>query len=324
MSKDKGGVRFSRGKYPIKRGINLLYSDSRRRENIFSLLLFSLFMVFLIFFSRNYVSEPLMRADRAEALYRERQAALSDIRSENEIYARVRAEYSHYGNGYLNEEERTRQDRITMLNILDSRVDGEVQSIAIIDNTANITVRLSEGDQLSTIIASLEESEYVSYVTASTAATSDRSSYNNEAEAAYITAQITVYFRSPSELAAAVLGGAELRDSALDALETAFGENAYTPELAEEQEDYSEREQGGSGSGAGQKSTEAEKPAAVRRAPTGVSAEEPLKSTDAAKPTESTEAAVRQKPIPTRGAEVQTPSMESSEITSLKQGYNPS
>lgn len=318
----------------MKRGINLLYQDRHTGETLFTLLVFALFMGFLVFFSRHFVAEPLRRADRAEAAYHARERELEKLREDNSVYAQVRAEYSHYGNGYLNEAERARQDRITMLNVIDARIggDGDVQRISITDNVASITMRLPDGERLPEILGRLEESEYVSYVTASTAATvnQDRLGTENawQDRDSEVTAEITVSFRTEEEVRAAVAAGTPSYDAALDAALQANGENAYVPELRESRAasapSEAENRTDNAGStgdpdrAAGQRAARVPETAAA--APEGQRGREST-AESAPKPTETP--SPTQTPIPTKSANVQTPSEESTEITSLNNGYNP-
>lgn len=231
------------GKYPSKKTINLMYREHDTQDRVFTLVLFALFMIFLYFFSRYGVAAQLARADAAEANYSRMEQNLEKMKEANSQYASVRADYSHYGNGYLNDEELSRQDRVTMLNVIDERVHaaGGIQTIQIQDNIAVITVGVTDAQRLPDIILSLEGSEYVSYVTAQTAATDeDKDKLSLSADGTpdqplFVTGQLTIYFRTPEEVRAALDSGevSATGDQALDAGEngSATGQNAYIPSI---------------------------------------------------------------------------------------------
>ena len=93
------------------------------------------------------------------------------------------------------------------------------------------------------IIKQLEESEYVGYVTAQTASTVDKRSDEVQVDAEgnvitplYLDASITVNFRSPQEVEAAITNGEEPVDMYLDASPTGFatGTNVYVPTIVEQ------------------------------------------------------------------------------------------
>ena len=242
--KELGKVQIGRsGKYPSKKTINLMYREHDTQDRVFTLVLFALFMIFLYFFSRYGVAAQLARADAAEANYSRMEQNLAKMKEANSQYASVRADYSHYGNGYLNDEELSRQDRVTMLNVIDERVHaaGGIQTIQIQDNIAVITVGVTDAQRLPDIILSLEGSEYVNYVTAQTAATDeDKDKLSLSADGTpdqplFVTGQLTIYFRTPEEVRAALASGeaSATSDQALDAGEygSATGQNAYIPSI---------------------------------------------------------------------------------------------
>lgn len=242
--KELGKVQIGRsGKYPSKKTINLMYREHDTQDRVFTLVLFVLFMIFLYFFSCYGVAAQLARADAAEANYTRMEQNLAKMKEANSQYASVRADYSHYGNGYLNDEELSRQDRVTMLNVIDERVHaaGGIQTIQIQDNIAVITVGVTDAQRLPDIILSLEGSEYVSYVTAQTAATDeDKDKLSLSADGTpdqplFVTGQLTIYFRTPEEVRTALDSGAvsATSDQALDAGEygSATGQNAYIPSI---------------------------------------------------------------------------------------------
>ncbi len=73
---------------------------------------------------------PLQEADRAEAVYAATEKELRTLEKSNEVYGEVLAEYAHYGNGYLNEEESKLPDRRMMLDspeITDFPADGSFE-----------------------------------------------------------------------------------------------------------------------------------------------------------------------------------------------------
>ena len=242
--KELGKVQIGRsGRYPSKKTINLMYHEHDTQDRNFTIVLFVLFMIFLYFFSHYGVAAQLARADAAEANYSRMEQNLAKMKEANSQYANVRADYSHYGNGYLNDEELSRQDRVTMLNVIDERVHaaGGIQTIQIQDNIAVITVGVTDAQRLPDIILSLEGSEYVNYVTAQTAATDeDRDKLSLSADGTpdqplFVTGQLTIYFRTPEEVRAALASGeaSATSDQALDAGEngSATGQNAYIPSI---------------------------------------------------------------------------------------------
>ena len=79
----------------------------------------------------------------------------------------MRAQYSHYGNGYLNEDEAAEQDRIKILDVVEQKLlsEGALENISITGNTATLTINNRKLGNVSDISAALEENDIVKYVT---------------------------------------------------------------------------------------------------------------------------------------------------------------
>ena len=226
------------GAYPSKRTINLLENEHKTGETIFTLSLFLIFLVFLFGFSRLFVADQLQRADEAENQYQQVEQSLNKIKEANQVYDDVESRYSHYGKGYLNDQERAEADRLTMLDVIEQKVhpSGGIRSITITDNTAELSVEISQADRMPEIIADLESSPYVNYATATTEGTVDL----NDGALSYVETDITIIFRTPQELAAiqaqsdtagntqAQSGGTDEAQVQSDASQDAQAQNADT------------------------------------------------------------------------------------------------
>ncbi|OON87363.1 hypothetical protein BXO88_03560 [Oribacterium sp. C9] len=236
-------------KYPYKKQINLMYHERKVRHIAFSIGLFTIYLILLFLFTKYGVYEELGKADQAERYYKEKQQELEQIQRKNDEYPDVRLEYSHYGNSYMNEQESSAQDMVTMLNIIDERIReiGAIQSVTISSNVADIRLGIEDANRLPEIIRSLEESEYINYVTAQTASTVEQNRNKSMVDAdgniiipQYVDAAIEVHFRSPDEVTQAVASGnSEAVDAYLDASPNgeASGEHAYIPFIMEKAEE---------------------------------------------------------------------------------------
>ena len=109
-------------KYPKKRRINLYQKQVKKGKIAAELGVFVVFMGLVYGFSQFDVVRLLRKADQAEAVYAATEQQLSALQKSNEVYSEVQAEYAHYGNGYLNEEERQLPDRRKMLDSLKSQI----------------------------------------------------------------------------------------------------------------------------------------------------------------------------------------------------------
>ncbi len=180
---------------PSKILLNLCYPKTNGQHVLRSLAVFAVYLAVLAAFTRFFVCGELQRADQAEAKYAAAEQQLETIQDANAVYAEVRAQYSHYGNGYLNEEERALPDRIDALDTIDRCISayGSIQSLQISGTEASVSLQMSDGSHLSDILSALEAEPMVSYTQAAMSQT--------QTEQSYVSAQITIYFRNvvPSE-----------------------------------------------------------------------------------------------------------------------------
>lgn len=176
-------------RYPDKTSINLLMQDKSVRDPKFQILLFVLFALILALFVKFMVIDKLAEAYEAERAYTQMQTQIEQLRASNEKYDQVREEYSHYGNGYLNDEERAEQDRLAMMRVIKSTVISKsgIQSVEISGNVATLTIDNIRLRTVSDIVASLEKDDLVSFVTVSTAGTNTDSN-------AMVTATVIINF----------------------------------------------------------------------------------------------------------------------------------
>ncbi len=93
-------------------------------------------------FVKFLVVDKLAEAYDAEKAYTQMQTQIDQLRASNEKYDQVREEYSHYGNGYLNDEEKIEQNRMAMMRVIQRNVisKSEIQSVEISGNVATLTI----------------------------------------------------------------------------------------------------------------------------------------------------------------------------------------
>ena len=183
--KSIANIQIGGPKYPKKRRINLYQKQTKKGKIAAELGAFAVFMVFVYGFSRFGVMLPLQEADRAEAVYAATEKELRTLEKSNEVYGEVLAEYAHYGNGYLNEEESKLPDRRMMLDSLKSQIFPltTVSSVSI------------TSDQMS-----LEADPNVRYVTASLEETVKKEGEERAlASLKQVGVSMAVFFNEPEE-----------------------------------------------------------------------------------------------------------------------------
>ncbi len=163
------------GKLPSKTSINLLTEEKHTGENVRAIVLFFLFMGALMVFVKLMVVDKITQIDHMAQEYARQEENLAAMQNANSIYEHVRAEYSHYGNSYLSDEEAALQDRLDILDVIEEELLNKdaLRDVQIIDNVASLTINSGYLSNVSEIVARLEDKPIVEYVTVSTAQTDD-------------------------------------------------------------------------------------------------------------------------------------------------------
>ena len=180
-------------KYPEKTSLNLVEKAKTQSKPGVQILLFVIFLVLLAIFVKFMVVDKLVEAYEAETAYMTMQNQIAQLQEANKDYEKVREEYSHYGNGYLNDAERAERDRMEMLKIIDRHVvrRAKVETIEIAENAASLTINEIGLKTVAAMVADLEDEDVVSYVTVSTAGTNRDSNQ-------VVQAVMTIFFNDNS------------------------------------------------------------------------------------------------------------------------------
>lgn len=171
---------IGKSKYPVKTSINLMVVEKHTGRNIRSVLVFAAFMVALAFFTRYMVIDKIMDISSRESRYNQQEDLLEKLKTSNQVYDQVRAEYSHYDNSYLSDDERSLQDRMEILRIIEDELlkRDALQNISISGNSAVLTVNAGKLSNIAQIVGKLESKPIVDYVTVSNAQTDDATLQN--------------------------------------------------------------------------------------------------------------------------------------------------
>ncbi len=175
------------GKMPSKTSINLLIVEKNTTKNMATILIFVVFMVLVGVFVKFMVVDQLNEINRMEVRYDQEKTQLEALKESNQVYEQVRAEHSHYGNSYLNDEEMALQDRLDILRVIEDELlhQNALQSIAVSGNVAQLTINSSKLRNVSEIVASLEDRKNVEYVTVSNSVTDEVEKVVNDYDEMY-------------------------------------------------------------------------------------------------------------------------------------------
>lgn len=161
------------GKYPEKTTINLLVRETGTGDPRTRIIAMVVMAVLVVVFLKFLVFDRILKGYEAERQYTELKQQIAQLQIINKDYEKVRMEYGHYGNGYMNQEESAEQDRAVMMSIINADVisQADIQSIQISGNLAEVTIDNIRLGTVSSIVAALEGENTVAYVNVSTAGT---------------------------------------------------------------------------------------------------------------------------------------------------------
>lgn len=168
------GIRKS--EYPSKKTVNLIIHEKTMSSPSRAIPAFVVFLVLLACFVKFGVMKPLEGMYAAQASLGQVQSELSTYVQYNEDYDEVKERYSRYFNEYLDEDEAVLQDRMEIMDLFEERVlsQADIESISIRGNICRLVITELPLYRVSSIVADLEESPLVQYISVSTASTEKR------------------------------------------------------------------------------------------------------------------------------------------------------
>lgn len=184
------------GRIPDKTSINLFIEEKHTGKNMAEIAIFLVFMCGVALFSKVFVQGKLDEINRLESNYHQMEAQVEEAKASLEPYEEIRAEYSHYGNGYLNTEEATLQDRMEILGLVEKELmqSDALLSMSMSGNVATLSINSAKLASVSDVTARLEESPLVTYVVVSNAATKEQNASEAQSAAENVISSMTIYF----------------------------------------------------------------------------------------------------------------------------------
>lgn len=167
---------FKRSKkpvYPTKTSINLVTCNQQPRNVGRNLALFAVAMVGVLLFAKFGVVDVIGAASTASGKVATAQAQLTELQAANADFADLQEQYAAFAVNNLTDEEKVLADRGQVLALLANTVanSADLQSVQISGNTVQLQFANTSLDDVSRVVASLENEELVAGVSMSTAKT---------------------------------------------------------------------------------------------------------------------------------------------------------
>lgn len=186
-----------KGKIPSKQTLNLVYKKKDTGRRVFVVLAIVLFILALACFGWFIVRGQLSKVAKARNKYESLEGELNTLSSVRKRYDGIEEMYSHYGSSYMNAEELALQNRMAVLQVINSKISltQGLSQIQLTGNTATVQLMSLELKEVSRIVAELEESPIVSYVGVDTAAMDEQGDLARR-NGSLVQATLTVEFRN--------------------------------------------------------------------------------------------------------------------------------
>lgn len=158
--------------YPTKTTINLA-EDDQRGNNKRSVALFVVALIIIALFAKFAVIDVMGAANASLAKVATAQSQLSALEEANANYPELQERYAAFAVNSLSDEERALADRGAILELLQGTVANmaELQSVSVTGNTLMLQFANTSLEDVSRVVASLENSDLVANVSMSTAKT---------------------------------------------------------------------------------------------------------------------------------------------------------
>ena len=206
-----------KGKLPSKQTLNLVYKEKDTGRRVFVILAIVLFILALAFFAWFIVRGQLSKVAKARNKYESLQGELTTLSSVRKRYDGIEEMYSHYGSSYMSAEELALQNRMAILQVINSKISltQGLSQIQLTGNTATVQLMSLELKEVSRIVAELEASPIVSYVGVDTAAMDEQGNLARR-NGSLVQATLTIEFKNGNGLE--ISPGTEDNESVADQL----------------------------------------------------------------------------------------------------------
>lgn len=151
--------------YPSKTVINFINQDKEKATwSLASIALVMLVLVAVFVYFGFY--KPLQKIEQSQAAHNEALNELHLLQSNNQDYFDVQAEYNVLLNRFMQDEEKSCDNRVEMLNIIfDNKISGiDILSIDIDEDVLSLTISASSFGVVSDYFDNLNEDDRVSLV----------------------------------------------------------------------------------------------------------------------------------------------------------------
>lgn len=163
LSKD---IKISKDSYPSKRTMNFI-SDKESKTNKLSLIVFVVFIVLLLIFTKFFVVDTVSKTNDLISAYNSNKSQLDTLNEQLSDYETIEEQYNELVGVFLNDDEKNCLNRTDIIKLLDDDVLPyvEITNFTISSNQVNVYTGVSSLNTISSVLSILQNDDRTHYVT---------------------------------------------------------------------------------------------------------------------------------------------------------------
>ncbi len=163
LSKD---IKINKDSYPSKKTMNFI-SDKQSKTNKLSIVIFVVFMVLLLIFTKFFVIDTVSKTNDLISAYNANKSELNSLNEKLSDYEQVEEKYNELVGVFLNDDEKNCLNRTDIIKLLDDDVLPyvEITNFTISSNSVNVYTGVCSLNTISNVLSILQNDDRTHYVT---------------------------------------------------------------------------------------------------------------------------------------------------------------
>lgn len=161
-------IKLNKDVYPSKRSMNFIV-DNEAKYNKISLVVFIIFMLGLLAFTKFGVIDTLTKTSALESNYNSYQSSIDSLNEQLSKYDEVNEKYNELVGDFLTESEANSLNRMDIIDMLDDDVLPyvDITNFSVSGNQISVYTDVTDLNTVSKVLGILQNDDRTSYVTIS-------------------------------------------------------------------------------------------------------------------------------------------------------------
>lgn len=152
--------------FPSKKTMNFV-SDKQAKTNKLSIVIFVIFLVLLLIFTKFFVIDSISKTNDLISAYNANQSQLDALNEQLSDYEEIETKYNELVGVFLNDDEKNCLNRTDIIKLLDDDVLPyvDITNYAVSSNQVNVYTGVSSLSTISNVLDILQKDDRTHYVT---------------------------------------------------------------------------------------------------------------------------------------------------------------